>query len=282
MKSSIRSGTMTQEDQDQIGVQETTNDLFRLEIHHLSKTYDGRRWAVHDLSLQVRAGEIVGLIGPNGSGKTTTLNIIVGLRRPSRGKVLIHGADIEHRPLPAKQLLGYAPDDMNLAPNLTGWEYVLLTSALYGLPARLVQGYAEQLFEVFGMTPFRHQPVESYSHGMLKKTQLIATLAHAPQLFVLDEPLSGLDIESILLFKRLMLKLKARSASFLIATHQLELATELCDRVYMLREGQCIACGSPAAIMKDQCATTLEEAFIKLAAAHIPNEIVLNEIADRF
>ncbi len=253
-----------------------------LDVQHVSKTYDGRRWAVADLSLQVQAGEVVGLIGPNGSGKTTTLSIITGLRRATQGRVFIRGADIEQTPRQAKQFLGYVPDDMNVVPNLTGWECVLLTAALYGLAAQSVHGYAEQLFEIFGMTPFRHQLVETYSHGMLKKTQLIAALIHRPRLLLLDEPLSGLDIESIVIFKRLMLKLKSRAISFLIATHQLGLATELCDRVYILREGQCIASGAPALIMKDQRATSLEEAFVNLISAQLPNDTILDAIADSF
>lgn len=253
-----------------------------LVVQQLSKTYDGRYFALDNLNLQVERGEVVGLIGPNGSGKTTALSIICGLRRATTGTVCVNGFDIACEPLRAKQFMGYMPDEMDAVSNLTGWEYASLTAALYGLHKNAFEERAQKLFDIFGLTPHKHQLLETYSHGMSKKALLIAALVHKPGLLVLDEPLSGLDVESILIFKRLARSLAGKGTAFLISTHQLELAAEICDRVYMLRQGACVASGTPQELLRESQTRSLAETFIKLAANKFPDDRIINEIADSF
>jgi ABC-2 type transport system ATP-binding protein len=254
---------------------------FGIQVVGLSKSYE-KKLAVNNLSLQVNFGEVVGLIGPNGSGKTTTLSILTGLRHPTSGTVKIDNHDMVTQPTKAKKSMGFVPDNLEAIDNLTGWEYVNLTAALYGLSNQSIHQHAQELFKIFGMESFQHQPVETYSHGMLKKIQLIAALIHQPKVYILDEPTSGLDIESILLFKSIVKKIRKKGGAVLLATHYLSLAEELCDRVYMVKDGICIAQGSPITIRSDQCVTTLEEAFIKLAIGQSNHEEMINEILDYF
>lgn len=230
--------------------------------------------------MQVERGEVIGLIGPNGSGKTTALSIIAGIRRATTGTVCVNGFDIAREPIKAKQSIGYVPDDMDAVSNLTGWEYVSLTAALFGLNRSAFEDRAQKLFDLFGLIPHQHQLIETYSHGMLRKTLLISVLVHAPSLLILDEPLSGLDVESILIFKRLVRSLATRGTAFLVSTHQLELAAEICDRVYMLRKGICIASGAPQEILAESQTFSLVDAFIKLASNKLPDDRVIDEIAD--
>lgn len=249
-------------------------------VQQLSKSYDGKHFALNGLNMQVERSEVVGLIGPNGSGKTTALSIIAGIRRATAGAVYINGFDIAREPIRAKQFIGYVPDDMAAVSNLTGWEYVSLTGTLYGLNRNALEDRAQKLFDLFGLIPHQHQLIETYSHGMLRKTLLIAALVHAPDLLILDEPLSGLDVESILISKRLVRSLASRGTAFLVSTHQLELAEEICDRVYMLRKGGCIASGTPQEILTESQTRSLADAFIKLASDKLPDDRVIDEIAD--
>jgi len=245
-----------------------------IDLEHVSKTYDGKQMAVNNLSLYVNSAEIVGLIGPNGSGKTTTLNMIVDLVIPTSGKIKVNGIDLLDNAVVAKQQIGYIPDTDEAIELLTGWEYAHLVAALYGFTGKDTSENIGKLFKAFGIDTVRHKLVETYSHGMTKKLQIIATLAHEPSVIILDEPLSGLDIESILLLKTIIKKLKKKKVAFLIATHNLALAEEMCDRVYILNQGQCIANGSPGQINYTQGVTTLEDAFIKLVSGKFADETI--------
>ena len=246
-------------------------------LEHVSKTYDGRYKAVNDLSLYVNPGEIVGLIGPNGSGKTTTLSISVGLRIPTTGGIRIKGISLFDNAVLAKQPIGYIPDMQEAIELLTGWEYVNLVAALYGFSNPEIRKRIGKLFKAFGMDAFQHNLVETYSHGMIKKIQIIAALVHQPSVIVFDEPLSGLDIESILFLKSIFQKLKQKGVAFLIATHNLSFAEDICDRVYILEQGRCIANGSPRQIKQDQKTTSLEGAFVKMTKG-VPVDEEINEI----
>ncbi len=236
-----------------------------LVIDRVTKSYDGQRKAVDALSLQVNQGEIVGLIGPNGAGKTTTVMMVAGLLRPDSGRVIIGGVDLAKDPLHAKRFLGIVPDTTDTVDNLTGWEYAYLTAALYNLSGEAVRKRIAALFELFSMAPFQHQLIGTYSHGMVRKVQLTAALAHQPQVLILDEPTASLDAESCLLFKGLLKQLKSRGAAVLLATHQMALAEEMCDRICLLRQGRRIAWDQPERLLMAHQAASLEEVFIKLA-----------------
>lgn len=256
-----------------------TYSNFAIEIDELSKTYDGQRYAVTGLQAQVKWGEIVGIIGPNGSGKSTTLNILTGLLEPTAGEVSIGGLDLLENSNQAKRLISYIPDNTDLFPDLTAWEYAQLVAGLYDHALSSVEEYLTSLFDFFGMTPYRHQLLGTYSHGMLKKAQLIAGLAHQPKILILDEPTSGLDTESQVIFKALLRQLQSRQVAVLLATHQMALAEELCDRICLLKNGSQIAWDETSTLMREHDAKTLEAVFIKLAVDKNSLEKSLNEIA---
>ena len=249
-----------------------------IEIEELSKTYDGQRYAVNGLQMQVKWGEIVGLIGPNGSGKSTTLNILTGLLKPTDGDVIIDDIDLLENPNEAKRLVSYIPDNTDLFPDLTAWEYAQLVAGLYDRTLSSITAYLISLFDFFGLTPYRHQLLGTYSHGMLKKAQLIAGLAHQPKILILDEPTSGLDTESQVIFKALLHQLQSHQVAVLLATHQMALAEELCDRICLLKDGQQIAWDETSTLMREHDAKTLEEVFIKLAVDKDSLEKSINEI----
>ncbi len=234
-----------------------------LEALRLGQSYDGRTWAVRNLDLTVRWGEIVGLLGPNGSGKTTTFHMLVGLLEPSEGRIRIGGHLLDASPREAKALLGFLPEYMYPLARLTGWEYVLLMAALHGLPREAVADRAEAFFDLFGLREARHREMETYSQGMLRKTFLIAALIHRPRVLIVDEPTNGLDAESFLLLKRILRRMREDGGAVLLATHQLALAQELCDRVYLLHRGTCFAAGAPSELLARYNAASLEEIFLR-------------------
>lgn len=236
-----------------------------IKISNISKKYTIDRYAIQDVSFSVEGGEIVGLIGPNGAGKSTTLSILTGLIYPSTGSVVICNSDLGQHPKLAKSALGYAPDNTDLVQDLTLFEYVQLSISLYNAYRAPTLEYACHLIDFFGMSAYKHHLLRTYSHGMLKKAQIIACLAHKPKVVIFDEPTSGLDIESQVLFKMLCRRLSDANVAILIATHQMALANELCDKICMLKLGRVIAWDNTKNLLQTHAVQTLEDVFIKLA-----------------
>lgn len=234
-----------------------------LETHHVWHSYDGHTWAVQDLHIHVKWGEIVGLLGPNGSGKSTTFHMITGLLTPSKGRIQIGTFFLDESPKEAKALIGFAPEYLHPLSHLTGWEYVFLVGALYGLSKAQILERATTLFSLFGLEASCHHQMETYSQGMLRKTILIAALVHRPRILIVDEPTNGLDTESFLLLKRLLLRMREHGHSIILATHQLNLAQDLCDRVYLLHQGVCFAEGNILTLLNRYEVDSLEDIFLK-------------------
>src|ERR1700745_2952201 len=174
-----------------------------LEAIDLTKCYASLP-AVSQVSFTVRPGEVLGYLGPNGSGKSTTVKIITGLMEPTRGHVLFNGVDIQHDLAAYKRLLGYVPEEANLYPFLSGLEYLALVGRLRTLPDSLIARRAEAMLHVFGMHSHRHHTLPAYSEGSPQQIFLIASLLHNPQVIIFDEPLSGLDVTSTLIFRQLV------------------------------------------------------------------------------
>jgi len=214
-----------------------------IRLEGLSKTF-GAYKAVDDLNLEVRPGEIFGFLGPNGAGKTTTVKMMTGLLRPSAGAVLINGLDMAVRPIEAKRAMGLVPDEPFVYPKLTGAEYLRFVGELYGVPLSDMRKRVPELLEMFELTPWGGELLESYSHGMRQKLVLAGILLHEPKILVLDEPMVGLDPKSGRLVKDIFIKLAERGTAIFMCTHVLEIAEKLCHRIGIMIGGKMIACGT--------------------------------------
>ena len=234
-----------------------------LEVRSLTKTYSSIP-AVENVNFTIRPGEVLGYLGPNGSGKSTTVKIITGLLSPSDGRVLFDGGEIGHD-LPAyKRILGYVPEEANLYPFLSGLEYLELVSRLRGLPAATAERRTLALLELFAMRPHRHTAIAAYSKGMRQRILLIAALLHNPQLLIFDEPLSGLDVTSALIFRKLVAALSREGKTIFYCSHVLEVVEKVCTHVTILQRGRQLACGSIDDLKQFQSMPSLEAAFSSL------------------
>jgi ABC-2 type transport system ATP-binding protein len=207
------------------------------------KTF-GRFAAVDGVSLEVPAGEIHGFLGPNGAGKTTTLRMIAGLLQPTRGRVEIEGHDLAREPEAAKRSLGFIPDRPFLYEKLTAVEFLRFHGGLYGLQGPAVDARARELLELFELTAWRDELVESFSHGMKQRLVMCSAFLHRPRAIVVDEPMVGLDPRGARLIKEVF-RLQGRDGvAVLMSTHTLEVAEEMCDRISIILGGRIIARGS--------------------------------------
>ena len=214
-----------------------------IELEGLTKRF-GSHTAVDGLTLRVEPGEIFGFLGPNGAGKTTTVKMITGLLKPTAGTVRVAGFDVATQTLQAKRAIGLVPDEPFVYPKLTGQEYLRFIGELYGVPLDEIRRRAPELLEMFELTPWGGELVESYSHGMRQKLVLAGILLHDPKVLVLDEPMVGLDPKSGRLVKDIFLRLAERGTTIFMCTHVLEIAEKLCGRIGIMIGGKMIACGT--------------------------------------
>ena len=214
-----------------------------IRLEGLSKSF-GAYAAVSDLNLEVKPGEIVGFLGPNGAGKTTTVKMMTGLLRPTSGRVLVAGRDMARDPIAAKRAMGLVPDEPFVYPKLTGAEYLRFVGELYGVCLSDMKKRVPELLEMFELTPWGGELLESYSHGMRQKLVLGWILLHDPKILVLDEPMVGLDPKSARLVKDIFLRLARRGTAIFMCTHVLEIAEKLCHRIGVMTRGKLIACGT--------------------------------------
>jgi len=220
-----------------------------LRLDRLSKRF-GDRLAVEALTLEVAPGEIYGLIGPNGSGKTTTVKMIAGLYRPTAGQVLIAGIDLGAEPERAKGLLGYIPDEPFVYEKMTGREFLGLVAALYRVAEPERTRRIEELLDLYALGAAADGYVEHYSRGNRQKLAILASLLHAPRLLVVDEPIVGLDPESAIKTRDLVRRFAEMGGSALLCTHTLPFAEQVCHRVGLLTEGRLVEEGDLAALRR--------------------------------
>ena len=211
-----------------------------LALEHVHVRYSGRA-VLRDVSFAIGAGEIVAYLGANGAGKTTTIKVVTGLREPDHGRVLFQGRDVAEDPVGYRRRLGYVPETAEVYPFLSGREYLLFTGRLRELPEATLERRVDELLELLDLGPQRDQSLDSYSKGMRQKVLIGAALLHDPELLVLDEPLSGLDVTSVMVMKALLRELAARGRGILYSTHHLEVAERLCGRVLILHQGRVVA-----------------------------------------
>jgi ABC-2 type transport system ATP-binding protein len=234
-----------------------------LEIQGVTKYYRNIPVVDH-VSFDVRPGEVTGYLGPNGSGKSTTVKIITALIEPSAGKVLLDGQDIRRDLLAFKRRLGYVPEEAILYSYLSGLEYLQLMGCLRGLPVQLVDRRANDLLELFGLRPHRHAPISAYSKGMKQRVLIAAALLHDPDVLILDEPLSGIDVTSAQLFRHLLNELASRGKTILYISHVLEVVEKVCVRVVIIYRGKIMAADSVHRLRDLMNAPSLEEIFSQL------------------
>jgi ABC-2 type transport system ATP-binding protein len=234
-----------------------------LEIQHVTKRYRNIP-VVNDVSFTVRPGEVTGYLGPNGSGKSTTVKIVTMLIEPTNGKVLLDGRDIREDPVAFKQRLGYVPEEAILYSYLTGLEYLQLMGCLRGIQPRVTDRRANDLLELFALHPHRHTPISSYSKGMKQRILISAALLHDPDLLILDEPLSGIDVTNAQLFRHLLHELSRKGKTILYISHVLEVVERVCARVVIIYKGRIMAADSVERLRELADAPSLEEIFSQL------------------
>ena len=219
---------------------------------------------LRDVSLTLQRGEIVGYLGPNGAGKTTTVRILTGLLTPSRGRVFFEGRDVNEDPLAYRRRLGYVPEAPEIYSFLTGHEYLMLVGRLRALPEKALRARVADLLELLGLRPAQSVPLATYSKGMRQKVLIAAALLHNPDVLILDEPLSGLDVTTVLVMKSLMRKLAERGRIVLYSSHVLDVVEKLCTRVVVLHRGRIAADASVGTLRDLLQRPSLEEAFSAL------------------
>lgn len=249
-----------------------------LEVHKLTKQYR-RVPVVNEVSFSVRPGEITGYLGPNGSGKSTTVKMLAGLVEPSGGQILFDGVDIRRDLIGFKRRLGYVPEEAHVYSALSGLEYLQLMGRLRELPERVVNEKAGDLLKLFALHLHRHSPLASYSKGMKQRVLISSALLHDPEVLIFDEPLSGLDVSSALLFKHLVSELAARGKTILYISHVLEVVERICAKVIIIYKGQIKAEDSVGRLRDLMHLPSLEEIFTQLVQ-HEDMEAVAKDIAE--
>jgi ABC-2 type transport system ATP-binding protein len=249
-----------------------------LELRKISKHFSGTV-AVDNVSFSARRGEITGYLGPNGSGKSTTMKMITALIEPSAGEILFNGAPIQRDLIAYKQRIGYVPEEPYLYAHLSGLEYLGMVSQLRNLAPRPAAVRIDGLLRLFSLHGDRHVPISAYSKGMRQKVLLAAALLHNPDLILLDEPFSGLDVATALVLRSLIQELAARGKVVLFSSHELETVERVCSHVVILHRGKIVADDSIERLRTLMALPTLEEIFSQLAIDQ--NTIAISrEIAD--
>jgi len=249
-----------------------------LELRNVSKRFAGIA-AVEDVSFTARAGEVTGYLGPNGSGKSTTMKMITGLIEMSAGQILFDGAPIRRDPIAYKQRMGYVPEEPHLYPHLSGLEYLVMVGQLRNLPEKPTAERIDGLLHLLSLDSDRHVPISSYSKGMRQKVLLSAALLHNPDLILLDEPFSGLDVATSLVLRGLIQELAARGKVVLFSSHELETVERVCSHVVILHRGKVKADDSIENLRTLMSLPTLEDIFSQLAVEQ-DTAAVSREIAD--
>jgi ABC-2 type transport system ATP-binding protein len=237
-----------------------------IETHALTKVF-GAKSAVNGLTLRVEAGEVIGFLGPNGSGKTTTIRLLMGLLRPTSGRASILGRDCHADAVALKRDVGYLPDEPFLYPYLTGLEILELVAGLHGFPRDESRRRAGGLAERLGLGAAAGAYSVTYSLGMKKRLALAMALIHEPRVLIMDEPTNGLDPKGAREMRATIAELAASGCTIFLSTHLLEAAEKLCHRVAIIRDGALQAVGAPAELrgrFQASADTTLEELFLRV------------------
>jgi ABC-2 type transport system ATP-binding protein len=243
----------------------------------ISKSY-GSLSAVQNVTFRLEPGQVLGYLGPNGSGKSTTVKMLTGLLQPTHGQVTYDDADIHKNLVAYRKRLGYVPEEANLYPYLTGEEYLDMVGTLRAMSESRKKARIDSLLELFSLWPHRHVTLGSYSKGMRQRILLIAALMDNPDVLILDEPMSGLDVTSSLVLKNLIQTLSARGKAIFFCSHVLEVVEKICTQLIILRTGRVIAYGPTNEVLDSIGQSSLENTFLRLVegrdVAQVANDIV--------
>ncbi len=249
-----------------------------LRASRLSKRYSGQH-VVHAVNLVVQPGEVVGYLGPNGSGKTTTARMLAGLLEPSDGLVEYGGRDIREDLVAYRRGLGYVPEEPYLYPFLSGREYLELVGRLREMPEPLLRSKIDGFLQLFNLRHAGDQSIASYSKGMRQKIVISAALMHDPAVVIFDEPETGLDVTTTMMLRHLVRTLAARGKAILYSSHILEVVEKVCDRVLVLHQGKVVADDTIARLRTRLSSGSLEGVFAQLVIRDDPEQLA-RELAD--
>jgi ABC-2 type transport system ATP-binding protein len=249
-----------------------------LEVTGLTKTYS-RHAVVDHVSFTIAPGEVLGYLGPNGSGKSTTVRMLTGILEPTTGQVRYRGRSIREDIVAYKRILGYVPEEPFLYPYLSGREYLQLSARLRCLPERRADEKIDALLRLFSLYEHRFSPISSYSKGMKQKILIAAAVLHDPEILIFDEPLSGLDVTTSLVFRNLVRSLAGEGKIILYSSHVLEVVEKVATRVLILRRGQVVAHDSVDRLRAVLSSPSLEDVFSQLAVQEDTDKIAGDMVA---
>lgn len=248
-----------------------------ISIRHLFKSY-GKKQVLKDINLEVYPGQVIGYIGPNGAGKSTTVKVLCGLLTDYEGEVSVCGFDLKTRTLDAKRKIGYVPELAELYDVLTPREYLNFTGALYGLEENQCQERIQRMMAAFGLADNLDQRMDSFSKGMRQKVLIASGLLHNPDIIILDEPLSGLDANSVIIIKDLISRLAREGKTIFYCSHMMDVVEKVSDRIVLIDGGTVIADGSFEELKQQQGNQSLEQIFATLtlggSASHSADELL--------
>jgi len=238
-----------------------------IKIENLGKCFDGK-WAVQALNLEIAPGELFCFLGPNGAGKTTTIKMLTGLLKPTTGRALIGGYDIQTHPVEAKRQIGYVPDHPYVYEKLSGRDFYHFVGDMFHVPREAQDRRMAELFKVMLLSESIDEYIENYSHGMRQKLVISVALMRHPNVIIIDEPMVGLDPRSAHIVKRLFKEQTSRGACLFLSTHTLSVAEELADRIGIINRGDLIFLGTVAQLREETKASgNLEELFLALTTS---------------
>ncbi|SRR6266436_8354353 len=237
-----------------------------IELIHLEKHFGGLV-AVKNLTLTVPRGQFFAVLGPNAAGKTTTLKILAGLMKPTSGSAKVAGFDVQTHPMEARQRMAYVPDFPFLYDKLTPWEFFRFTGQLFQMDDARIESEARQLIARFNLGASINQPIEGLSHGTRQRVAIVSALLHQPEVFLIDEPMVGLDPQHARVVKDVLKERSLAGMTVFVSTHQLSVAEELADRIGIMHQGRLIAAGTREELRQQSgAAGALEEIFLALTS----------------
>lgn len=248
-----------------------------ISIKNLEKSY-GSKQVLKGINLEVYAGQVLGYIGPNGAGKSTTVKILCGLLSDYEGEVKVKGHDLKQDALAVKAMIGYVPELAELYDVLTPMEFLKLMGSLYNLEEAVCITRIERMMAAFGLEQQLNQRMETFSKGMKQKVLIASGLLHNPDIIILDEPLSGLDANSVIIIKDLISKLAKEGKTIFYCSHMMDVVEKVSDRIILINQGVVVADGSFAALQQQEGNNSLEQIFAQLtgntAGVHAADDLI--------
>jgi ABC-2 type transport system ATP-binding protein len=236
-----------------------------IEVSHLEKKF-GTLTAVNDVSLSVARGQFFAVLGPNAAGKTTLIKLLAGLLKPTSGYAKIAGYDVQSDPLEARRRLAYVPDFPFLYDKLTPWEFIRFTGQIFQMSEARIQSSTRDLIPRFNLEQFLEKPIEGLSHGTRQRVAIVSALMHDPEVFVIDEPMVGLDPQHARVVKDILKERTKSGMTVFLSTHQLYIAEEMADQIGIMHQGKLVAMGTAEELRKRSGEKGLEDVFLAMTA----------------